>query len=378
MAPDRQPLNIGEMKMANAYQKFQAVEKDINGLIAERQDIVRALSVGLISKSHVFLLGPAGTGKSYVVNEYTQRVMLAKQFVRLLTKFSTPEEIIGAISLKGLEEDRFERVFTGYLPEAHIAFLDEIFKANSAILNSLLTIMNERLIDNGASRVKVPLQLLVGASNEVPQDDSLGALYDRFMLRYETKYISDGNLLGLMLGNSYTPSNATLDLQDIETAQAEARLVDIPSEVGEGIISLKSACAREGFTASDRRWMGSVPVLKAVAYLDGRDKVKEDDLLIYSAILWNDPKDRRKLNNLVSTFVNPDLAKIEQISDAIDQLLAELRASGGGENKAIEFAAKLGEHKEKLRKLNGGEKGKQIKESIDSKWKAALKGTLLK
>ena len=104
-------------------------------------------------------------------------------FERLLTRFSTPEELFGPLSLKALEEDRYERLTDGFLPTAGVAFLDEVFKANSAILNALLTLLNEREFDNGAGRQRTPLVAVVAASNEVPSDEALHAFFDRFLLR---------------------------------------------------------------------------------------------------------------------------------------------------------------------------------------------------
>ena len=116
----------------------------------------------------------------------------ARYFQWLLTKFTTPEELFGAVSLRGLENDEYRRVTSGKLPEAHIAFLDEVFKASSSILNTLLTIMNERIFYNGTEKVRIPLISLFGASNELPsEEDELEALYDRFLLRYVVDYIKE-------------------------------------------------------------------------------------------------------------------------------------------------------------------------------------------
>jgi MoxR-like ATPase len=109
-----------------------------------------------------------------------------------MTRFSTPEELFGPISLAGLEQDQYRRLTTGKLPEAHVAFLTEIWKANSAILNALLTLCNERIFYNDGQPVTCPLLTLVGDSNELPQGDDLGALFDRFALRYTTDYLTDG------------------------------------------------------------------------------------------------------------------------------------------------------------------------------------------
>ena len=120
-------------------------------------------------------------------------------FSRLLTRFSVPEELFGPLSMVALENDEYVRKVDGYLPQSEVAFIDEVFKANSAILNSLLTILNERLFDNGTERMEVPLLLLVGASNELPESEELDALYDRFLIRKEVRQVSEG-AIGELLG----------------------------------------------------------------------------------------------------------------------------------------------------------------------------------
>jgi MoxR-like ATPase len=141
----------------------------------------------VLAGEHVLLLGPPGTAKSALVRAIAQ-AFGGTYFERLLTKFSTPEELFGPISLKALEQDRYQRVTAGKLPEAEFAFVDEVFKANSAILNSLLTAMNERLFHNDGAPTQMPLVALFGASNELPEGKELEALFDRFLLRFDVQY----------------------------------------------------------------------------------------------------------------------------------------------------------------------------------------------
>merc|ERR1712151_1035994 len=159
-----------------------------DGLI-ERGTEIRLLLLSAICGEHIVFIGPPGTAESEIGKRLCN-VCKGKYFERLLTKFSVLEEIFGPLSMKGLEEDRYLRKIEGYLPDCKITFIDEIFKANSAILNSLLTILNERLFDNGNRRYYVPLICLVGASNEVPDTEELDALYDRFLFRKMVSQVS--------------------------------------------------------------------------------------------------------------------------------------------------------------------------------------------
>ena len=147
--------------MATALSKLSAIRDELNHLFLERADLIDGSLVALLSASHVLVIGPPGTAKSMLADELCRRIEGANYFQWLLTKFSTPEEIFGAVSLKGLEQDDYRRVTDHKLPEAHIAFLDEIFKANSSILNALLTLVNERIFHNGRERFTVPLITLV-------------------------------------------------------------------------------------------------------------------------------------------------------------------------------------------------------------------------
>ena len=174
-----------------------AVDLVGEGLI-EREEESRLVVLGMISEEHVLLLGMPGTGKS-ALGRRLSKLCGGPFFQRLLTRFTTPEEIFGPLSLKALENDEYKRCTEGFMPTASVAFLDEIFKANSAILNTLLTILNERQFDNGAGgRQDCPIRCVVGASNEMPDSDELDALYDRFLLRKEVFQVSDDGLMQML------------------------------------------------------------------------------------------------------------------------------------------------------------------------------------
>src|SRR5712692_6341422 len=209
--------------MSNAAASLARIREELNQNFQERAELIDGALCALLSGSHVLIIGPPGTAKSMLADELCQRIEGANYFQWLLTKFSTPEEIFGAVSLKALEADDYRRVTANKLPEAHIAFLDEVFKASSSILNAILTIINERLFHNGRQVGPVPLLTLFGASNELPEDDELLALYDRFLLRFVVAYIGEEFHFLKMLQAKEPAERTTIALDELRQMQAEAQ-----------------------------------------------------------------------------------------------------------------------------------------------------------
>src|SRR5258705_3500122 len=170
-------------------EKLKRIREELKQTFLERADLIDGALAALLSSHHLLIIGPPGTAKSMLADELCRRIEGANYFQWLLTRFTTPEEIFGAVSLKALEQDEYRRVTTRKLPEAHIAFLDEVFKASSSILNALLTLLNERRFHNGRESVEVPLLTVFGAANELPEEDELSAIYDRFLLRFVVGYV---------------------------------------------------------------------------------------------------------------------------------------------------------------------------------------------
>ena len=189
---------LDERRPLPAPERLRALIDTLGDGLLERDTETRLALLAALAGEHVLLLGPPGTAKSELARRLHRAFDGAPYFERLLTRFSTPEELFGPLSLKALEEDRHERLTAGFLPEAGIAFLDEVFKANSAILNALLTLLNEREFDNGSGRVRVPLLSVVGASNEVPADEALRAFFDRFLVRLPVAPVSEERFEALL------------------------------------------------------------------------------------------------------------------------------------------------------------------------------------
>ncbi len=286
-----------------AIAKLGQIRDELNRMFFERADLIDGALAALLSRSHVLLIGPPGTAKSMLAEELCTRIEGANYFQWLLTRFSTPEELFGAVSLKGLEQDDYRRVTSHKLPEAHIAFLDEIFKANSSILNALLTIINERIFHNGRERIMTPLITMFGASNELPDEEELTALYDRFMFRFITGYITEDFRFLKMLEGAGAPTRTVLTFAELNELAATAAEVKVPGAILNEIAELRRTLAREQIVVSDRRWKNSLDVLRAHATIFGRGMVIEDDLMFLEHVLWKDPEERPKVTDVLRRIV---------------------------------------------------------------------------
>jgi MoxR-like ATPase len=259
------------------------------------------------------------------------------------------------------------------LPWAHVGFVDEVFKANSAILNSLLTLMAERKFKCGVQNVQAPLVSLVGASNETPQEDDLGAMYDRFMVRKISAYVSDANVVNLLRPSTGANAGQTvISLKEWEDARKEVKTVTVSDAALEEVANLKAVMKHKGFTASDRRWRASIKLLQACAWLDGRSKIESDDLMVYSDVLWDDMKQAKTVADEVGKIINPAMQQLLEHIDEVDKLLNQF-VNAPDEQERINAMAKINTHKAKLLKIKAGAKGDEAVKRIGEKVNAAVK-----
>jgi MoxR-like ATPase len=294
-------------------QTLARIRDELEQTFAERGEVIEGALVALVSRSHLLLVGPPGSAKSMLADELCRRIEGGVYFQWLLTKFTTPEEIFGAVSLKSLEADEYRRVTTAKLPEAHIAFLDEVFKANSSILNAVLTVVNERRFHNGRAIETVPLLTLFGATNELPEEDELAALYDRFLLRFVVGYVQEDFRFLRMLEAPPPNRRTTLSLAALAEAQAEADRVPVPPAVLRRVADLRRELARTQIVASDRRYHQSLSALRARALLAGRTAVEEQDLLFLEHVLWRDPAERSEVRTTLRALVRGHEDEVQEL-----------------------------------------------------------------
>ena len=319
--------------------------------LVEREAEARLLLLALAGREHLLLLGPPGTAKSELCRRLSS-VGAFSYFERTLTRFSTPEELFGPLSLAALERDEYRRATEGFAPRAELVFIDEVFKANSAILNTLLTLLNERTYDDGPRKVPAPLRTAVAASNELPETDDLDALYDRFLIRRVVEPVSDDGVLALLLGvdgeggeggvSAAGTAEAAAEVEEVarringvlDGLQARAAAVELPRfaalllrdarvfvrdgspEAANGAVNVAGA----GYV-SDRRLRRTAELLKSSAAAHGRAAVSLADLAaVLPHVLWDDPASAPALAEWVEEHLLP-----ERAAEQLEFLLGSLR-----------------------------------------------------
>lgn len=375
------------------FTKMNEIIDEVSAGVAERDELIECIALALLSKKNLFILGDTGQAKSYAINEFRKRITGAKQFERLMSKQTDEEQIFGRLDLSSLipgnmphDElmkekpyadfskelsrlyDKYKtdyqmstlkeaaeaakkmeyiksiicalkngapKIITdGKIPDSHIVFLDEIFKSNDGILNSLLTALNEKVYTNEGQTVKIPVISFFSASNEIPNfNDSTQAilkpLYDRFELKVLTHYVEDreNRLAVLKAKQSTLPKviNATITLSELEQMQKDVENIKVPDSINELMDNVLCALRQSGVHVSDRKFFGFTPIARAKAYLNGNIEVTPKDLLVLKNYFWNSPEEISKVERILTDICeNPVGAEVENLLSMARGCMAEL------------------------------------------------------
>lgn len=319
----------------NIQKRISSLIEQLCEDIHEREQIMAVCLLGAFAGHNTFLFGPPGTAKSLISRRLANAFENPQYFEYLMNRFSTPEEVFGPVSIKELKEDKYTRKINGYLPTANFAFLDEIWKASPAILNNLLTIINEHIFKNGDNKVSVPLKSLIAASNEVPaENQGLEALYDRFVIRLLVSPIQQEVHFKDLLNNK--PSSDTpqvkekISYQMLDEWRERLHDVKISDDTFLIIQTIRQELADEfeylGVYVSDRRWQRAAILLKASAFCNGRKETNHSDAILLKYCLWTTPENREAVEEIVMNAIQQcgltteiNLADFDRKKESLDK-----------------------------------------------------------
>ncbi|PID38196.1 MAG: ATPase [Proteobacteria bacterium] len=319
--------------------QLQETARSIDRMFLDKQEIIRLMIVSVLAGEHMVLVGPPGTAKSALIRALA-RLIDANYFEYLLTRFTEPNEIFGPVDMMAFRSGEYRRRVDGMLPEAEIVFLDEVFKANSAILNSLLTLLNERRYANGRNVLSCPLLSVFGASNEVPNDDDLHAIFDRFLLRVQSDNLDSYHFANLVQrGVAHEIAQLTGNLGEqqallsAEVLHSTHRSFASFMRFSEAFITtykgLIFQIRSEGISVSDRRVVKLTKLFAASAIFDGRTAPCDADFFVLKHI-WNNLDQVEILAEIVSPVIDryyrehPEERRFIGPTAGLDELLAEL------------------------------------------------------
>ncbi|WP_420804706.1 AAA family ATPase [Candidatus Acidianus copahuensis] len=285
-----------------------------------REEEAKVITLALLTKEHVVLIGEPGTAKSALARRAAD-LLHAKFFMYLLTKYTEPAELFGALDIGALKQGIYKRITKDRLPESELAFLDEIFNANSAILNALLSLLNERVIYDGYNVIDVPLKTLISASNRVPDEPELEALYDRLLLRHYARPVGEEmwrNLIDsawdLEFSNKWKVSSPIMSVSDLEAIYSYLTEVDL-SQVKNKLLKLYAMLEEKGIHLSDRRKGKVLKIVAAHALLNARLKATEEDLIVLKYIAPREIDDFEKVSALLSEELKTPIKYMRELNE---------------------------------------------------------------
>lgn len=317
--------------------RLSRVSQALDSQFLGKSEVIRLLLVAIVAREHAVLVGPPGTAKSALLRTLAELID-ARYFEYLLTRFTEPNEIFGPIDIAAFREGTYQRRTAGMLPEAEVVFLDEVFKSNSAILNALLSLLNERRFTSGSQVLDCPLISVFGASNEVPSDESLSALFDRFLLRIRSDNLDAYHFNELVqLGIAHEVKKLLrqkpaplVTAQELHGMTEElARRLQFSDDFLSTYKGLVFQIRAEGISVSDRRVVKMLKLFAASAYLDGRSQAEASDLFVLKHI-WNTEDQAPILQGIVDPVLegyyreHPDRRRVGALGIGLEALSGEI------------------------------------------------------
>lgn len=322
-------------KTTPLHEKFLRLRTEVSGELLERTEPIETGVYALISRKHHFQLGTPGVAKSALIERLVARISGIPEggyFHYLLDKFTKPEELFGPPDMRELmENSRLVRRIEYALPSAYVAFIDEIFKGNSSVLNSMLLAMNERKYNTDEGPKNLPLISIFSASNELPESAELGAMWDRLHIRHWVEPIQGGDSFSEMMISDWDPDpEPIVTLADIQEAHEASRQIVVGQNILDALYDLRISMRAEGLEPSDRRWRNSLDVIRAAAWMEGEASVDIRHARVLAHMLWDTDDTRRKVQNLCLELADPLEQELQSFYDELYQWQKEWRANVAG------------------------------------------------
>jgi len=344
---------VGHDTLAAAQQKLERVRDELNTLVLEGEDRIDVMLAALLARQHVVLLGPPGVAKSMLARLAAARLPTGANsyFEWLMTRFSTPDELFGTPKMSALQQDRLERNTDGKLPTASIVFLDEVFKGSGIILNTLLSAMQDRVFHNGSGAQKIPLQTLIGASNEMPADDESGALWDRFLFRMDLRPLQTDaarealfSLPGGQVQHAFTADElAALQHEVDRRVRSDDRRALITP-----LLTLQTQCRDADIEVSDRRIRQAMRACAAWSVVMGDDALHPGTLDVLKWVLWNTPDQQAAVSSMVEKAIDTRWVDLRRTRTDLARQVADFGALNLSAQAGFDRAVTLFETAERL------------------------------
>jgi MoxR-like ATPase len=354
-----------------SIKRLQYVERTLKDLFIDRDLVIELLVLAAVCQEHLLLLGPPGTAKTELVNRFTDLVQ-ARRFHYLLTRFTEPSEVFGPLDLQEFQKGTYRIRTADMLPEAEVAFLDEIFQGSSAILNGFLALVNERVFYNGSERQIVPLICLVGASNLLPEDPVLRAFADRFALRVQVGPVAPDRIevlvdRGWQLERSrieatqqgrIRTADPAIEVADLKALHGRLREVGL-KEIRPVYTQIIKEVRAQGVDVSDRRAIKGLKLVAGAALLRGTEHAGLQDLWPLNHI-WSRPEEAHSLANIVQPRVAEGGGAVRDLSRPEAQIIEELAVldeQAGSMRRETEVVAHLGRYNDLLNEARRDHQG---------------------